>query len=121
MARSGRESHPVGQEWLEGPPEGLGGVGRPSWRDEKGAGDGRRWEVHPEGREGSGGPSGWQDGLEALPIGQRGDGSPTRGAGRGCEVHPEGWQVLGEPEEVESPTHRARRGCEALQKGPEGS
>ena len=76
MARSGREALTVGREWLVGPPggpewsrgphEGLGVVGRLSWRTgmvqrlTRRAGRGQ--EVLLVGRERSRGPPGWSEG-----------------------------------------------------------
>ena len=79
----------MGVEWLGGLPRGLGGVGRPSWRD------GRQRETHQEGREGSGVVSrpswkvgsGQEDfhragrGREAILDGQEGSKGPPSGQG----------------------------------------
>ena len=79
----------MGVEWLRGLPRGLGGVGKPSW------GTRRRWEVHEEGREGSGLVNRSthrvvrdredfrraRRGREAILEGQEGSRGPPRGAG----------------------------------------
>ena len=59
----------MGQEGFSGPTGGLGGVGRPSWRDGKGQ------EVVPKGREESGvSPSVAERESEGPPRGLGGAG-----------------------------------------------
>ena len=80
-AGKGQEFLMVGQEKLSGPPGGLGGVGRPSWRDGKGQ------EVIPKGREESGvspiAPRGSQKALLEGWEGPGGVGRPSWMAKRG--------------------------------------
>ena len=84
MARRSQEALPEDQDWLRGPPRGLGGARSPprwAWRNE---------EALPEGWEGSRRPTG-------KPGGSGGIGSPYRSPGRGREALQECQEGSGGP------------------------
>ena len=78
---SGKAERPFrkGQEELGGPPKGLGGVGRLSWRV------GEVWRPSWRARKG------WE-GLRGSLRWLKGEGRPLRRARRGQEALPDGWE-----------------------------
>ena len=68
---------PEGPEGSGGPPRVLGGVGRPSWWDRRGAEGWEGWEPLQECWQGSGGP----------PAGPGSVGRPSRRVMMGWEAH----------------------------------